>query len=126
MEELFPKLSETLKNAVEIIENENQLLIELKVKIKDYVPGDLGSPNEIREMIRIFGGVAEEIPIEIDVNEDFKTVLLQMKNREEFEIIRTNLKTIWQRAAELLQKAFDAEPGKTEEFRALGDFDETY
>jgi len=126
MEDLLLKLSESLSNAVEITENENQLVIELKLKKKDYISGDLGSANEIREMIQIFGGVSQEIPIEIEVNESSRTVSFKMKNKEDFEIIRTTLKTIWQRAAELLQKAFNAEPGKTEEFRALGDFDETY
>lgn len=126
MEELFPKLSELLRNAVKIIENENELVIQLKVKKQDFIPGDLGSPNEIREMIRIFGGVSQKIPLEIKVSENSKTVSLKLQNKEEYEIIRTALQSIWERSAELLQKAFNAEPGKTEEFRALGDFDENY
>jgi hypothetical protein len=126
MEELLPKLSESIKNVVEITENEKEFLIELKIIKKNYIPGDLGSPSEIKEMLQIFGGVSHEIPIDIEVNENFKIISLSMKNRGDFDKIRTSLKTIWQRAAELLQKAFDAEPGKTEEFRALGDFDEDY
>jgi len=126
MEDLLPKLSDSLKNAIEITEDENQLLIELKVKREDFIPRDLGSPNEIREMIRIFGGVTQEIPIDIDVNGNSKTVSLKLQNKEDYDIIRTAMKTIWERAAELLQKAFKAEPGKTEEFRVLGDFDENY
>ena len=126
MEELLPKLSDSLKNAIEITEIENQLSIELKVKREDIVAGDLGSANEIREMIRIFGGVGDEITIDIEVNENSKTISLKLQNKEDFEILCEVMKTIWQRAAELLQKAFNAEPGKTEEFRALGDFDENY
>ena len=126
MEDLLPKLSDSLKNTIEITENENQLLIELKVKREDFIPRDLGSPNEIREMIRIFGGVTQEIPIDIEVNENSKSVSLKLQNKEDYDIIRTAMKTIWERAAELLQNAFKAEPGKTEEFRALGDFDENY
>ena len=126
MEELLPKLSDSLKNAIEITENEVQLSIDLKLKRESLVPGEIGTPNEIREMIRIFGGISQEIPIEIKVNENSKTISLSMQTKEEFELICNVMKTIWHKAAELLQKAFNAEPGKTEEFRALGDFDENY
>ncbi len=126
MEELLPKLSDSLKNAVEITENEAQLSIDLKLKRERFVPGDIGTPKEIREMIRIFGGISQEIPIEIKVNENSKTISLNMQTKEEFELICDGMKNIWHKVAELLQKAFNAEPGKTEEFRALGDFDENY
>jgi hypothetical protein len=49
-----------------------------------------------------------------------------MHTIKDYQIIDATLRNIWQSAAELLQKAFNAEPGKTEEFRALGDFDENY
>ena len=49
MEELFPKLSNLLNDAVEIREIKEQLLIELKIKKKDLIPGDLGKPNEVKE-----------------------------------------------------------------------------
>ena len=64
MEELFPKLSNLLNDAVEIREIKEQLLIELKIKKKDLIPGDLGKPNEVKEMIRIFGGVKKDISME--------------------------------------------------------------
>ena len=126
MEELIPKLSDSLRNAVEIKEDENQLLIELKVKREDLVPGDLGSPNEIKEMVRVFGGLKQDVPMEIDIEENTNVITLKLQNKEDFNIITTVMKGIWERAAEILQKAFKAEPGKTEEFRDLGDFEETY
>jgi len=69
MEELYPKLSDSLKKVVEIIEVEDQLKIELRVKNKDLFPGDLGSPTEVKEMIRIFGGVSQDIIMEVIVDE---------------------------------------------------------
>ena len=126
MEELLPKLSDSLKNAIEIRENENQLLIEFELKRDDFVPGDIGTPDEINEMIKIFGGLTQEIPIDIKVNENTKTIYLRMESKEDFKIMQNVMKNIWNRAAELLQNAFNAEPGKTEEFRALGDFGEEY
>lgn len=126
MEELFPKLRDSLNNAVEIKEDENQLLIELKVKNEDLIPGDLGSPHEIKEMIRIFGGVKQDIPMEVSVDENTNIITIKMLKKEDFEIVRTVINSLWERASELLIKAFNAEPGKTEEFRDLGDFDENY
>ena len=126
MEELFPKLRDSLNNAVEIKEDENQLLIELRVKNEDLIPGDLGSPHEIKEMIRIFGGVKQDIPMEVRVDENTNIITIKMLKKEDFEIVRTVINSLWERASELLIKAFNAEPGKTEEFRDLGDFDENY
>ena len=126
MEELFPKLRDSLNNAVEIKEDENQLLIELRVKNEDLIPGDLGSPHEIKEMIRIFGGVKQDIPMEVSVDENTNIITIKMLKKEDFEIVRTVINSLWERASELLIKAFNAEPGKTEEFRDLGDFDENY
>lgn len=126
MEELLPKLSSSLNNAVEIKEDENQLLIELKVKKEDLIPGDLGTPNEVKEMIRIFGGVKQDIQMEVDVDEKTKIITLRLLKREDFEVISTVMKDIWERVSELLIKAFNAEPGKIDIFRDLGDFDENY
>ena len=126
MEELFPKLRDSLNIAVEIKEDENQLLIDLKVKNEDLIPGDLGSPHEIKEMIRMFGGVKQDIPMEVSVDEKTNIITIKMLKKEDFEIVRTVINSLWERASELLIKAFNAEPGKTEEFRDLGDFDENY
>jgi len=126
MEELYPKLSDSLKKAVEIIEIEDQLKIELRVKNKDLLPGDLGSPTEIKEMIKIFGGVSQDIIMEIIVDEKANIITIKLQKREDFEIVKNAMITIWERAAELLEKSISTEPGRNDEFRALGDFDESY
>ena len=126
MEELFPKLSNLLNDAVEIRENKEQLLIELKIKEKDLIPGDLGKPNEVKEMIRIFGGVKQDISMDVAVDEKTKIITLKLLNNEDFETISTAMKNIWERASNLLIEAFNVEPGKIGKFKDLGDFDETY
>jgi len=126
MEELYPKLSDALKKTVEIREVEDQLKIELRVKNKELLPGDLGSPTEVKEMIRIFGGVSQDIIMEVIVDENANVITVKLQKKEDFEIIKNAMKTIWERAAELLKKSISTEPGRNDEFRALGDFDETY
>ena len=126
MEELYPKLSDSLKKVVEILEVEDQLKIELRVKNKDLLPGDLGSPTEVKEMIRIFGGVSQDIIMEVIVDEKANIITIKLQKREDFEIVKKAMRTIWERAAELLKKAISTEPGRNDEFRALGDFDESY
>ena len=126
MEELYPKLSDSLKKVVEIIEIEDQLKIELRVKNKDLLPGDLGSPSEVKEMIRIFGGISHDIIMEVIVDEKANIITIKLQKREDYEIVKNTMRTIWERAAELLKKSISAEPGRNDEFRALGDFDESY
>lgn len=126
MEELFPKLRNSLNEAVEITEDKNQLLIELKVKKKILISGDLGSPHEIEEMIRKFGGVKEDIQMEVNVDENTQIISLKFLKTEDYEVVSIAMKHIWDRATELLIKAFNTEPGKTNVFLDLGDFDETY
>jgi len=126
MEELFPKLSNLLNDAIEIREDKEQLLIELKIKEKDLIPGDLGKSNEVKEMIRIFGGVKQDISMDVAVDEKTKIITLKLLNNEDFETISTAMKNIWERASNLLIEAFNVEPGKIGKFKDLGDFDETY
>ena len=126
MEELFPKLSNLLNEGIEIREDKEQLLIELKIKEKDLIPGDLGKSNEVKEMIRIFGGVKQDISMDVAVDEKTKIITLKLLNNEDFETISTAMKNIWERASNLLIEAFNVEPGKIGKFKNLGDFDETY
>ena len=126
MEELYPKLSDSLKKVVEIIEVEDQLKIELRVKNKELLPGDLGSPTEVKEMIRIIGGVSQDIILDVKSEEDTKSITIKLQKREDFEIVKNAMRTIWERAADLIERAISTEPGRNDEFRALGDFDESY
>ena len=126
MEELLFKLSKLLNDAVEIGINKEQLLIELKIKKKDLIPGDLGKVHEVKEMIRVFGGVNQDIPMDVTVDEKTKIITFKLLNKEDFEIISTAIKNLWKRISDLLIEAFNAEPGKIGKFKDLGDFDETY
>jgi hypothetical protein len=126
MEDLIISLNELLKSVIEIQEVESDLLIEIKIKEKLPIPGDLGTPQEVREMIQKFGGISPKISMEIEVNQEAQVVSLKMTNMEDFKAISDALKGIWEKASDLLLKAFNAEPGKIDEFRALGDFDENY
>ena len=126
MEELYPKLSDSLKKVVEIIEVEDQLKIELKIKKNDLLPRDLGSPTEVKEMIRIFGGVSPDIILDVNVDEEANIITVKLQNRGDFEIIKNAMRTIWERTTNLLERAISTEPGRSDVFKALGDFDESY
>jgi hypothetical protein len=126
MEDLLPNLSDLLKKSIRIEENNDKLSIKLEVKNKELILGDLGKPFEIQEMIRLFGGLKQEIPLEIDLNEETKVITILLSNKGDFEAVSSAIKNVWDRASELLIKAFYAEPGKTEEFRDLGDFNDKY
>ena len=126
MEELIPKLSDLLNKAVEIREDKNRLLIELEVKEKNLIPGALGKPHEVKEMITIFGGVKKEISMEIDANETTNIITIKLLNLEDFETVSAALKNIWVKTSELILRAFNTEPGKIDAFRDLGSFSNKY
>lgn len=126
MEDLLPKLSENLKNSIKMENNKDTLSIKLEIINKELLPGDLGKPFEIQEMIRVFGGLKNDIEMEIDVEEEKRIIIIKLLNKGDFDTISSAMENIWDRASELLIKSFNAEPGKTEEFRELGDFDENY
>jgi len=126
MEELFPKLSDIFNDTIEIREVKEQLLIELKINKKDLVPGDLGKPYEVKEMIKMFGGVKEDISMDVTVDENTNIITIKMQNNEDFETINTAMKNLWERASNLLIEATNMEPGTAGSFKELGDFEEKY
>lgn len=126
MEELYPKLIDIFNDTIEIREVKEQLLIELKINKKDLVPGDLGKPYEVKEMIRMFGGVKEDISMDVAVDENTKIITIKMQNNEDFETISTAMKNLWERASNLLIEASTVEPGTVGKFKEIGDFDENY
>jgi len=77
-------------------------------------------------MIRIFGGVSPDIIMEVIVDEKANIITVKLQKGEAFEIVKNAMRTIWERAAELLENAISTEPGRNDEFRALGDFNESY
>ena len=126
MEELFPKMIDIFNDAIEIREVKEQFLIELKINKKDLVPGDLGKPYEVKEMIKMFGGVKQEISMDVAVDENTKIITIKMQNNEDFETISTAMKNLWKQASNLLIEASNVEPGTVGTFKDLGDFDENY
>ncbi len=124
MEEFFPKLSDIFNEKIEIRENIEKLLIELKINKEDLIPGDLGNPNEVKEMIRKFGGVKEDISMDVAVDEKTNIITIKLQNNEDFETISTAMKNLWERASNLLIEAFSVEPGTVGKFKDLGEFDE--
>ena len=126
MEELFPKLVDIFNDTIEIREVKEQLLIELKIKKKDLVPGDLGKPHEVKEMIRTFGGVKQDISMDVAVDENTNIITIKMQNNEDFETISTAMKNLWERASNFLIEASNQEPGTVGKFKEIGDFHENY
>lgn len=99
MEEIFPLLKDMLKKSIEIKKNESDLLISLIVKSK--VKGDLAKPDEIIIMLKMFGGLREDIPIEIDINNEDQIIDLKFENKESFKKVSLMMDKIWDNAVEM-------------------------
>ena len=100
MEEIFPLLKDMLKNSIEIKKYESDLLISLIVKSE--VKGNLAKPEEIIIMLKMFGGLREDIPIEININNKNQFIDLKFENKESFKKVSLMMDKIWDNAVEML------------------------
>jgi hypothetical protein len=107
MEELLPNLKSMLKEAIDIKEDASKLAIVLIVKNK--VEGIVAEPEEIILMLKMYGGLREEIPMEITIDNPTQTITLKFQNEENFKKIAKIFETLWDDAIELLFQAIESD-----------------
>jgi hypothetical protein len=100
MEEIFPLLKDMLKEQIEINKNESKL--QISIIIKSEVKGNLAEPEEIIIMLKMFGGLREEIPIEININNERQIIDLKFDDEEDFKKVSSMLDKVWDNAVEML------------------------
>jgi hypothetical protein len=99
MEEIFPLLKDMLNQSIEIKKRESDLLVSLIVKSK--VKGNLAEPEEIIIMLKMFGGLREDIPIDININNEEQLIDLKFDNKENFKKVSLMMDKIWDNAVEM-------------------------
>ena len=99
MEEIIPLLKDMLKSSIEIKKNEGNLLISLIIK-RD-IKGNLAKPEEVIIMLKMFGGLREDIPVDIKINNEKQYIDLQFENKEDFKTISLMMDKIWDNAVEM-------------------------
>ncbi len=100
MEEIMPLLKDTLKKAIEIDFDESKLMISLK--IKSHIQGNLADPKEIIVMFKMFGEMKEDIPMDISINNEIKTITIKLHDQENYLKLINILNDIWDNAVNML------------------------
>lgn len=102
MEEIIPSLRNMLKQAIEHKVDENNLKITLIVKKE--VIGPLAEPDEVTTMFQMLGGLKEEIPMEINIDNKAQKINIKFQTKEDLNKIRAIINTIWDNTVDLLEE----------------------
>jgi hypothetical protein len=70
-------------------------------------------------MLRILGGLTEDISMEITIDNNARTIKLTFQNKEDLEKVKNVLDHIWERTIHIFE---ELEKGKTNTLRGVGAF----
>jgi len=100
MEELYPILKDMLKESIEIKVDKPNLTIYLIIKNRS--KGNLAEPKEIIIMLKMFGGLREDIPIDINIDNKMHQIALKFQDETDFNKIQEIMETIWENTINML------------------------
>ena len=121
MEDLIYNLKEIMQENVDIIDDEDNLEFCILIKGKTLKNDELGDVDEIMDMLRIFGGLSEDIPINVTKDEEAQKIVLRVENKQDFSKLQEILDGLWERTQELMKKSFE---GDYSFIKDIGDFND--
>ncbi|NVM31826.1 MAG: hypothetical protein HWN65_23505 [Candidatus Helarchaeota archaeon] len=121
MEEYLLQIKKTLDEIVQIKVDENNFVLSMIIKGEKKMKSDLANPSEVKDMLRIFGGLKEDLPMEIDIDEKAQQINMKFHNKDNMIKVRNILDNLWDRTADLLKKALASDFAALKD---LGDFND--
>ena len=103
MEEIIPSLKGMLKDAIDIKSDATRL--EITITVLNKINGIVADPDEILVMLKMFGGLKEDVPMEININNETQVIQLKFQTEEDFKKIQKIMETIWDDAVDMLEQA---------------------
>jgi len=119
MAEIFEMVKSRLESSLEVKVDEKNLIIILFVKKEIQKSDVLAEPHEVKDMLRILGGLTEDISMEIEINNNARNIKLIFHNKEGLEKVKNVLDHIWERTIHIFE---ELEKGNTNILRGVGDF----
>jgi len=119
MEEILPILKNMLKKSIEIKSDASKLNIAISVKNK--LDGNIAEPNEIIVMLKMFGGLKEDVPMEIDINNETQIIELKFQTEEAFKKIQKIMETIWDDAVDILEQTMQGDLSRIKDIPNIDD-----
>lgn len=107
MEELLPSLKDMLKEAIQIKTDLSNLKIEMIIKKK--TDGLVAKPDEIAIMLKMYGGLREGIPMEIEIENETQVITLKFEKEEHFIEVAKIFETLWDNVVDLLVQAIQSD-----------------
>lgn len=119
MEEILPILKGMLKEAIEITTDASKLAISMT--IKKNIDGVVADPDEIIIMLKMYGGLREEIPMQIDIDNEEQIITLKLQKEEDFNKIAKILETLWDNAVDMLIQAMEGDLSRIKDIPNIDD-----
>jgi hypothetical protein len=121
MTEMLEMVKSRLESYLEVRVDEKNLLIILSV-IKEIQKSDvLAEPHEVKDMLRILGGLTEDVSMKIEIDNNARKIKFIFQNKEDLEKVKRVLDHIWERTIHIFE---ELEAGNTDTLRGVGDFSE--
>ena len=119
MAEMLELIKSKLMSAIKIDYDENNLIIILNIKGEIQKSDILAEPQEVKDMLQIFGGLKEDIFMKIDVDNNALNIKLKFQTKEDLEKVKKVLEHIWEQIIDLFE---ELEKGNSSIIRGVGDF----
>jgi len=119
MEEILQRLKGMLKDATVIKSDANKL--EIVITVVNDINGNVAEPDEIIVMLKMYGGLREDIPMEINIDNDAQTITLKFQNEEDFKKVAKIMETIWDNAVDMLTSAMEGDVSRIKDIPNLDD-----
>ncbi|TFG24667.1 MAG: hypothetical protein EU529_03445 [Promethearchaeota archaeon] len=121
MERFIGNAKQLFEDSIEFQHNEKDLTLSIIVKGDKKSKEVLGEETEIRDMLRMFGGLNEDIAMEIYIDEESQKIDLKFQDKDNYIKVRDVLDTIMERIMDICYKALT---GDISHFNDLGDFND--
>ena len=103
MEEIIPSLKGMLKDGTVI--KSDAIKFEINITVLNKIKGNVADPDEILVMLKMFGRLKEDVPMEININNETQIIELKFQTEEDFKKIQKIMETIWDDAVDMLEQA---------------------
>lgn len=119
MAEIMELIKNKLKSVIEVNYDEDNLIIILNVIGEIQKSDILAEPDEVKDMLRILGGLIEEVSMDIEIDNKARSIKLTFQNKEDLENVKGVLDSIWERTIHIFD---ELEKGNNNILRGVGDF----
>jgi len=72
-------------------------------------------------MLKIYGGLREDIPMEIDIDNDSQNISLKFQNEEGFKKVEKILETLWDNAVDILVSVIEGDISRIKDIPKIDD-----